>query len=143
MRFENKEKRLELIEGFKEKAKSLTHSMKDDIPEDTEVVFETVTDYDEKTVIVEDPESEGKTITEKPGDIYVCYIKQPHIMTAIAVMDKLNKKDLFSAGYIAWDAMVIGAPHSSKEIEKYRFKLGLVGRLGFLLEMMIPDIKKN
>lgn len=140
MKFKNEAERLELIESFKQKAESLTQSMKSEIPEDTKVMFETVTDYDDP---IEIDGEEGEKIIDIPGDIYVCYIKQPHIMTAVMILDKLNKRDSFGAGFAAWDSMVIAAPHSSKEIEKYRIKLGLVGRLGYLLDALRPDIKKN
>lgn len=140
MYFNNEKERDEFIEGFVKKAESLTQTMKKDLPENTSVIFETVTIWgDEK----ESPDSkEDDKKFDKTGNIYVAYIKQPHILTAVRVLDLLSQQKMFEAGMLAWDSMILST-HSSKEIEQYSVKLGLVGRLGWMLKTSVPDVKKN
>lgn len=143
--FKSEEERDKLLKDFAEKAEALTISMKGEIPSNTKVVVETVTTWDEPVTNPnsEFPDDRSKDITTTGGKIVACYIKQPHIMTAVVILDKLQRRDSFSAGLSAWEAMVIPAPASCKECDEYSYKLGLVGRLGFLLDGMKPDIKKN
>jgi hypothetical protein len=144
--FKSEEERNQLLKDFDEKAKSLTISMKGEIPANTKIQVETVTIFDEIPTTVpneEFPEDRSKDTTITGGKIIACYIRQPHIMTAVVILDKLQRRDSFSAGLSAWEAMVIPYPASCKEVEEYSYKLGLVGRLGFLLDGMKPDIKKN
>jgi len=156
MKFSNEAQRLELIKGFAEMAESLTQTKKAEIPEDTKIIFETVTEWDEKPTIewIEDPnllgeklDSDGEPrkikVENHGGEIFVCYIRQPQMMTAVILFDKLNKKDTFSAGFTAWDAMVLPFPISSKEIEKHRYKLGLLIKVANALDAAFPDLKKN
>lgn len=140
MQFKNEKERDELIKGFETKAKSLTDSMKKEIPENTEVIFETITEWGENVEASDSTEDNKKY--DKTGNIFVAYIKQPHILTAVKVLDMLAQQRMFEAGMMAWDAMIISV-HSSKEIENYSLKLGLVGRLGWMLKASVPDLKKN
>lgn len=140
MKFNSEKERDELIKGFEIKAKSLTDSMKKEIPEKTEVTFETVTVWGED-VEAQDSTEDNKKFN-KTGNIHVAYIKQPHIFTAVKILDMLAQQKMFEAGFTAWDAMIIQV-HSSKEVEEYGIKLGLVGRLGWMLKAAVPDLKKN
>ena len=137
MKFINEQQREELIKGFEETAKALTASMKSDIPEDSVISFDTITEYDETNSLPSEDNPEPKA-----GKLYVAYIKQPHILTAIKVLDLLNQRRNFDAGFLAWEAMIIKS-ESSKEIQKDKYKLGLCARLGYVIEMAAPDFKKK
>lgn len=142
MKFNSLEEREDLIKSFEDKSKTLTTSLKSEIPSGTEVSFESVTIWDDAIPVIvneETKETENKVVS---GEIYVMYIKQPHIITSVQIMDKLAQNNLFGAGFFAWGAMVISSS-SSPEIEKDDIKLGLCARLAQMVQIKVPDFKKK
>ncbi len=166
MRFNTREERDSLIAGFQTKADSLTEKMlkNNEIPQKTKVSFETVTQWDGEvnraTGFPDDVEEvnpnavkisgaqEDSSDVEKvkrisnPGDIYVMYVRQPQLINASQIIDKLIRGGVMEAGSFAWDSMVLSR-ESSPEIEEYEIKLGLFARLGNMVAMKAPDFKKK
>lgn len=76
------------------------------------------------------------------GKVFVAYVQQPHILAAAKCMDMLMAKNFYQAGSMMWDTMVL--PESDIEVKTDgKYKLGLEGRLGFLLEVQAPEDKKK
>lgn len=148
MKFTSLEERKKLLDDFNKKADALTVKLKKEIPTNSVIVVETITEWEReinlKTRVPDDIyDQKGKTkvLLPNPGEIYVAYIRQPHLLTAIQVMDKLAIRQIWAAGLFAWDAMVL--PESSTEINLDRNKITICGRLGQMLDVALPDVKKN
>jgi len=166
MRFSTREERDSLIAGFQTKADSLTSDLlkKNEIPKGTKIIFETATDWDTEIsqekmslavrglidlseFIPDDKieyEEDGKTVKSisNPGDILVMYIRQPQLINAAQILDRLRRGGQSEAGLFAWDSMVL-SQHSSPEIEEYERKLGFATRLGNTILIKAPDYKKK
>ena len=79
---------------------------------------------------------------EPTGKVFVAYVQQPHILAAAKCMDMLMAKNFYQAGSMMWDTMVL--PESDIEVKTDgKYKLGLEGRLGLLLEVQAPEDKKK
>lgn len=78
----------------------------------------------------------------KTGKVFVAYIQQPHILAAAKCMDMLMAKNFYQAGSLMWDVMVL--PETDTEVKvDGKYKIGLQGRLGLLLEVQAPEDKKK
>jgi hypothetical protein len=76
------------------------------------------------------------------GKVFVAYVKQPHILAAAKCMDMIISKNLYQAGAMLWEICVL--PESDSEVKvDGKYKLGLEGRLGLLLEVQAPEDKKK
>lgn len=111
-----KKEREQILAGFESKAKKLSAELK------TVVTFE--------------------TFTKEDGSIIVAYIKQPNPIAAARCMDMLYAGKIFEAGMMLWGACFI-KEHSSAEVEDDKYKLGLSSKLGTLVDIQMPDLKKN
>lgn len=84
-------------------------------------------------------EREGE---KKTGRVFVAYLKQPHILAAAKCMDMLMAQNFYQAGSMMWETMVL--QESDIEVRTDgKYKLGLEGRLGLLLEVQAPEDKKK
>ena len=156
MKFSNREEREKLIKSFDSKAEDLTLSMlkSKEIPAGTKVLVETITNWEFEIPVgkeapedaVEEIKGIGKNPVSKtisnPGEIYVAYIRQPQLINAGQIYDRLFKSGKFEAGLYAFDSMVL-LKHSSPEVENYDIKLGLAWRLAEFISVKLPDHKKK
>ena len=160
MKFTTRSEREELIKGFEIKAAELTAKMlktnPPSIPQKTKVIFETITNWDNEIPIKKllpdyvgevAPDDivineKGKKIITNPGEIFVAYIRQPQLINAGQIYDKLFKSGKFEAGLFAFDAMVLKS-ESSPEVEDYSIKLGLAWRIAEFILIKLPDHKKK
>jgi hypothetical protein len=108
-----------LIEGFEKKAQELSTKLR------TTVRFETFT-YT----------NDDKQVT----DVKVAYVRQPHNMVAVKAMDALVHERYYEAGNILFPSCFM-EDESDKLSDNE--KLGLIGQIGFLLDIKVPDLKKN
>lgn len=76
------------------------------------------------------------------GEIYAIYTVQPAEMLAASCMDDLVAGKRYMVGMKLWSTCVL--KESDKEItENQARKLGMAGRLGVLIDVILPDVKKN
>ena len=148
MKFSNREEREKLIKSFDVKTEELTTSLlkSKEIPQGTKVLVETITNWEFEIPVgkeVPDDVVDKKTKTiSNPGEIYVAYIRQPQLINAGQIYDRLFKSGKFEAGLYAFDSMVL-LKHSSPEVENYDIKLGLAWRLAEFISVKLPDHKKK
>ena len=146
MKFTNREEREKLIKSFEDKSVQLTDQMlkSKEIEHGTKVLVETITNWEFEIPVGKDvPEDIIKNkIASNPGEIYVAYIRQPKLINAGQIYDKLFKTGKFEAGLYAFDGMVL-LKHSSPEVENYDIKLGLAWRLAEFISVKLPDHKKK
>ncbi len=80
---------------------------------------------------------------KKTGELYVAYFKQPHEITAARAMDVLSRGNMFEAGQMLWEGCFL-RKWSSPEIEsKAGIKLGMKRNVGLMLDIQLPELKKN
>lgn len=122
-KFTSEKERLELLEGFEQKAKKLSEREK------TSIYFETTSTLDE--------------VGKESGVLYVAFVRKPHIMVAIKAFDMIAAQRKFEAGFFLWDITVIKEESSSDFESDDALKIGMCGRIGANLEIQAPDIKKK
>src|ERR1017187_6393617 len=107
MKFTNREEREKLIKSFEDKSVQLTEQMlkSKEIPQGTKVLVETITNWEFEIPVGKDvPEDIVKNkIASNPGEIYVSYIRQPQLINAGQIYDRLFKSGKFEAGLYAFD----------------------------------------
>lgn len=112
----------QILKKYEDFALNLSQSLK------TKVTYEYWKEVDE----------EGK----ETGKIFSAYIRQPHILAAAKCMDMLLAKRFYEAGALMWESMVL--PESDTEVKTIdKYKLGLEGRLGLMLQVQAPEDKKK
>lgn len=80
---------------------------------------------------------------EETGVVYVAFAMKPNIMAAAMAMDMILSGKVFEAGLKIWSACYL-SKYSDSEIEtNQKYKLGLSSKFGTLLDVQIPEIKKN
>ena len=154
MHFSNREEREKLIKSFDLKAEELSVSLSksNEIPKGTKVLVETVTEWEFDIPVSKllpsytgEPipdDVKVKNVVTNPGEIFVAYIRQPQLINAGQIYDKLFQNGKFEAGLFAFDSMIL-TKHSSPEVENYSIKLGLAWRLAEFISVKLPDHKKK
>lgn len=116
---------IDIEQPFKDKAAALSLSLK------AEVTYEFFRERDKNKELVEN------------GKIFVAYVRKPHAIVAARAMDCILAGKIFEAGGLLWQSCFLKT-ESSPEIESIdRYKVGLQGKLGSILDVQAPEVKKN
>lgn len=113
----------EKIKGFEEEAKKLSEKL------NVKVIVETVTVRDDNNV--------------PTGKVLKAFFKQPHIITAVRAMDLLSDKRFYECGFSLWDACIMHDISDAEISDNDKYKIGICPKLSLLLDVVVPDLKKN
>lgn len=110
-------------EEFAEKAIALGTAL------NTKVAWEAVSELSEQGLLT--------------GKVFVAYFREPALMLAARALDLLWAQKINECGQMLWAACFLKS-ESSSEIESVRaYHLGMLHKVGNMLDAIAPDVKKN